>query len=413
MYDCFRKSSNTISIFLLLLCGFACTKNGQEVLEGDADIESNVTRLEIEDAGVLTLKLDLEANFQFLQEIRGIHLDGQDLVTFVSRDANAIYLYDTHTGELVSKTVMDKEGPNAVKSFFQFSYFFHTRDSIFVNGLPVGLYLINSEGKVLERKNLRSDQEIPRFDSPKPRFDFASSFENGKISMPTEFSIQREKVNERIVFDFDKDVLADEYIPTEMIIPDIEEVRRIKKERVKRGEFGLINFRSFADNGEYLFATHVISDTIYAFQEGKLKKKIYAGVPEIEIADYASYVTIRSIVRFENGVDGSENPKQDPLFKNTIMSPDGKFIYRVLYHGTRPKMIEGSDQPVPDIIGATLVVLDLETEALTYFDLPVDEIELGIPINRHVFVTNKGIYFRVLDQENEDEVQFRLFELRK
>ncbi|MFY0594045.1 DUF4221 family protein [Roseivirga sp.] len=400
---------------LTILCSlfYSCGKKETVSADSNADDKEIPQVVEIIDGGIVTLKLDLDANFQFLSELRGINMEGKDYVTFYTRNANAIYLYDALTGEIVKKTVMDTEGPNAVKGHFRMSYFYHSIDSIFVNGLPLGLYLVSSDGQVLTKNNLGLHQEIARFDSPKPMFDFASFYKNGKISLATESMLNDIKTNERVQYDFENDLLGEESIKTDLIISDTEEAREIKKERRRRGDLTLNRFRFFSDNGEYLFASHVISDTIYAFQDGELKKSIYAGVPDVDIADYASYATVRTIEKFKNGMGAIENPKQDPQFKNTLMSPDGKWIYRVLYHATKPKIEEGSDRPKPEVTAATLVVLDLETENLTYFELPVNEVELGIPMNRHVFVTSRGIHFRVLDQENEDEVQFRLFRLNR
>ncbi|OEK05821.1 DUF4221 family protein [Roseivirga misakiensis] len=401
-------------VFLLLASIFSCSnKKSDGAIATETDQPEEEVQLKIVDGGIVTLKLDLEANFQLLQQLRGINLNNKDLVTFYSRNAHAIYLYDAVTGELVKKTEMDKEGPNAVQTQFVFSYFYHTMDSIFFNGLPFGIYLIDSNGEVLQKKKLGNKDEIPRFDSPKPNFDFASTYNNGEISLPTEFILYQVKSKERVIFDFENDRLEDEFLASELIFSDYDEVKRVKTERSKQGKLTMNNKRFFSKNDQYLFASHLISDTIYAFRDGELVKRIYAGVPDIEVADYASYANVRSIERFKNGMQAIENPKQDPQFKNTLMSPDGKFIYRVLYHETKPKIVEGSDRPKPEVTGATLIVLDLETEELIYYDLPVAELELGIPMNRHVFVTNRGIHFRVLDQDNEDEVQFRLFQLNR
>lgn len=408
----FRSFSTVTSLLLLVVFLLIASCSGRQTSEEPNPGSTVLAKQEILDRGVVKLKLDLDANFESLQQVRGIQLNGRDLVTFYNRKTNTIFLHDLDSGGLIKKIVMEQEGPNAVKSYFNFGYFFHTPDSIFVNGLPVGLYLINDEGKVLSKRNLGREQEFPSFDSRAPTFDHASRYEDGQISMDTEFRLKVRKEKERVLFDFEEDALKEEFIDTRLIIPDYEEVKKVKGERMKRGEIALNNFRFFSEKAGLLFASTVISDTIYVFREGILTRKIYAGVPGIEVADYASYATVRSMERLKNGMQAIENPKQDPQFKNTLMSPDGRFIYRVFYHGTQPKRVEGLEKPLPGVMGATLVVLHIEKEELLYYELPAEEIELEIPINRHVFVTNRGIYFRVAEQENEDEVLFRLFELK-
>lgn len=370
-----------------------------------------VKELKIVDSGIVRLLLDTDVNFEYLLQLRGLSFNGKDYVTFYDRNAHAIYLHDLESGELYKKVQMVKEGPNAVNTFINTSYFFHTEDSIFFNGLPNGIYLINSDGDVLEKKTLGNEGGYLTLDSSKPSFDQASIFKGGKINMAIENSVRKDKINERVVLNFELDSLVSEFLPTEGIIPDYNDVKKIKREKRKMGGFAFMNKRYFSRNENYLYATHSISDTLYVFEGSVLKNKIYAGSPEVEIADYASYSTVRSIETFKNGMQAFENPNQDPHYKNTVMSPDGSLIYRVLYHGTQPKMVDGKDKPQPDLTGATLIVVDLTTDELYYYDLPVEELDLRFPLNDQVFVTNSGIHFKVKGQENEDEAQFRVFEL--
>lgn len=392
--------------------------------ESNAESKPELAPLKIVDGGVRSFSLDNEANFESLIDLKFSRIDGREYFTFYSRNAHAIYLYDFETGDFVQKIKMEKEGPNAVNMFIRTGFFFHTMDSIFVNTTPHGIYLINSKGEVLDKKaagkkpkgieGLGSFTNMVDYNARKLYFNGGSRYVDGKIQVEIGGKIGEMRVNENLIFDFDKDSDVQELIKTEDLIHDYDKVARIKKEKwTKERDAPFTLSRYFSNDGEYTYGSTAISDSIYVFDGNELVKTIYAGKPDIDVANYSEYATIRGIKHFKNGMEAVENPKQPAHYKNTFMSPNGKLIYRVLYHGTKPKLVEGNDRAIPYVFGATLIVLNVETESLTYFDLPVDEIELRIPLNPNVFVNDNGIYFRVKDQENENEVQFRLFSVNQ
>ncbi|MFY0594044.1 DUF4221 family protein [Roseivirga sp.] len=398
-------------LFLSFFVVSACGKREKTVTD-NADAEN--TSITIVDGGIKTFLLDNEADFLNLQGLKLSKIDGKEYMTFYGRQAHAIYMYDYPASSLFRKISFKKNGPNAIIGGHEF--FFHTMDSIFIK-TGSGVKLINSKAEILTKRTAGSRQKngitVISSDVPILHFDNVSKFDNGRIDMIMTLFNRTGEDYERAIFDFESNQSVDEFIQTKVLISNFDEILNVNEERRKRRQFNGLFSRHFASNENSLYGTTPISDSLFVFEGGKLLKTIYAGSPSVQVADYTSYAGIRIAEHFKNGMSISENPNQPPYYVNTLMSPDGDFIFRVLYHGTKPKFVEGKEAAIPDLRGATLIVLDLETEELVYYDLPVAEIDLGIPDNRHVFVTNRGIHFRVLDQENEDEVQFRLFELKR
>tara|TARA_R110000823_G_scaffold315678_2_gene449477 strand:+ start:45230 stop:46501 length:1272 start_codon:yes stop_codon:yes gene_type:complete len=403
-----NRSSHTILLSLAcFLILFSCQQ------EKEHSIESSTTQtLTISDGGIKTLALEDGVNFEVLTALKLSTINNKEYITFYDRITHSIYLYDYQTNDLFKKISMEKDGPNAVKSANKF--FIHTIDSIFVDG-SMGIHLINSKGEVLTKKSkgtkLRNGIPMIQMGAPTYSFDHDSHFENGKIEMSIHLFNRTGKNYERSIYDFEKDSIVEKFVQTKTLIYDYKEVLRVKEEAKKRREGAFNITMYFGSYKNYLYGSTSISDSLYIFNDGELIKTIYAGVPTIEVASYSDYATLRIIEYFEGGMSAFENPKQPAHYKNMLLSPNGRLIYRVLYHGTKPQFIEGEEKASPYVFGATLIVVDTKTEELHYYNLPVDEIELGMPFNFNLFVSNEGIFFRVKDQQNEDQVQFRFFKV--
>jgi hypothetical protein len=399
-------------LLVLLFALWSCSDKNVQVEKDDTDsMSASVT---IVDSGIKTFSIDNEADFLNLSGLKLTEIVGKEYVTFYGRQAHAIYMYDYASGDIYRKIVMKKSGPNTVKAGNQF--FFHTLDSIFINS-RFGVQLINSKAEILTQRSAGTKQRngamVIGDNTPSLQFDQGSRFENGQIEMLMLFFNRTEDDYERAVFDFSLNKAVGEMVQTKTLISNFNEVLRVKQARRKRGEYAFDLARYFSSNQNYLFATTPILDSLYLFKRnGELLRTIYAGVPGVEVVPYSDYA---SLVLQENLTDGFiyfDNPKQPPYYRSTLMSPNGRFVYRVFYHGAKPRFNEESDRPIPYVFEATLVIVDLETEYLIYYSLPVDEIDLEIRSNPNLFVSNRGIHFRVKGQENEDQVQFRVFELK-
>lgn len=164
---------------------------------------------------------------------------------------------------------------------------------------------------------------------------------------------------------------------------------------------------------QYIYTTTPISDSIYVFQDNDIVKSIYAGIPSITIADYKSYMPLMERIVNSNGGSGSITNvielNQPPYFTNLFLSPNHKYLYRLLSHGTKPKLNPYNNKEYPVITAASLLVLDLSTEEITSIELPVNELKIGVPISAGIFASNTGLHIQVKGQENENEIQFRVF----
>ena len=398
------NSSNTILLLATcILIFFSC----QQEKKSDND-NSTTQSLTITDAGIKTLALEDGVNFEGLKALKLTTINDQEYISFYDRITHSIYLYDYQTDDLFKKISMEKYGPNAVKEVSRF--FFHSLDSIFVDS-SMGIYLSNSKGEVLTKKSkgtkLHNGITLITSDSKFYRFNQDSRFNDGHIEMVISQMRGDNKNNEYAIFNFEKDSIIKEFVQTEEIINNFDEIQKVREEAKKRREWNSNIMRFFSRNKNHLYSSTSISDSLYVFNEGELIKTIYAGVPDIDVASYSDYIKIDIVERFEGGMTLHKNPKQPAFYKNMLMSPDGKLIYRFLYHGAKPKFVDGSERAVPNPLGTTLIIIDTETEELSYHELPIEEID----IDYNLFVSNEGIYFRIKDQQNEDQVQFRFFKV--
>lgn len=392
-------------LFFMLLLVAAC----KEPREQRSNLPS-FEELLVEQKGQLVLKLDFGVNFEWLISLEHVSIQGEDYLTFYDRITHTIYLYEVTGGDYIKKIELDKEGPNGIKSLTKF--FFHTMDSIFIDS-PFGIYLIDSNAKIVTKKSKGAEQRdgfpVLSLDSKIYAFDTDSRLENGEIDMEIRMINRKQNDFERARFNFKSDSIVEEFIETRDLIYNYKDILEEKANIKNAGGLALNIDRYHSSIGEYRYVSTSISDSLYVFKNGDLLKTIYAGDPNVQIANYASYATRRLIERFERGINAHENPKQPPYYKGMFSSPDGRLVYRLLYHGSRPKFIEGEESAVPNSIGATLIIFDLHTNGLSYYSLPVDQIDL----EKNQFVSNYGIYFRVKNQQNEDEVRFKFFKVSR
>lgn len=407
-----RRKINITSLFsaFTLIILTSCGKGNKEAEETNTPPQK--TPLEIADKGSKSLVLDYETDFQHLIDLQLTKFDGQEYLSFYNRNNHSIYQYDYASGELFKKIQMSKEGPNAVQMFFTLDYFFHSIDSIFINSSYYGIYLIDNEGNVIQKRpdaiNPGQRREVNL------KFDEATEFSNNQIHCRTYFSVLNMKegpLHTRISIDMTSDKVVSETLYESTFINNYDEIRALEKEKGR----SLIRMNQyFAQANNQLFASTPISDSVYVFRDSQLINTIYTGLPEFKITDYKTFMSITEIDYFKGGVQRNTKPVQPPQYGNMFIDPDGKYLYRILIHGTKAKFNENLKKDLPNIFGATLIAVNIETEETTSYELPIDEIELSTnAFSNNVFVSNAGIHFQVKDQENEDEIAFRVFGVRE
>lgn len=399
---------NTPKIFqliCLLLLVLACDGTSEQKRSSTSQV-----KISIQQRGELSLDLGFGVNFEDLTSLNLINLKDKPYLTFYDRVTHSIYLYTISGGGYVKKIELEREGPNGIRSLTRF--FFHTMDSIFVDS-SIGVYLLDSEANIVDKKSKGADQRnglpVIGLDSKIYGFDSDSHYKEGKVEMEIRSFSRKKDDYERVIYDYKSDSVEEEFIQTGAIIRNYDDVLLEKKMIKNRDGLPPNILRHYVSTDGQAYVGTALSDSLYVFERGNLEKKLYAGDPRLEVADYAAYASRRIIERFEGGMSFYDNPRQPAYYKGMFISPDGKLLYRLLFHGAKPKFIQGEEKPVPNPIGATLIIVDLKTNDLTYYDLPVNEVDL----DKNQFVSDEGIYFRVKDQQNEDQVRFKFFEVNK
>ncbi len=397
-------------LFLLypLLVLASCGKSEKSV---DAKVTPEVAQVPIQlvDKGIYTLPLDSLANFDQMFNLQVNEIDGTEYLSFFDTNTNSFYIHDYTSGTLTKQVKLYREGPNNVYVFMSPDYYLHSLDSIFIDTNFYGYFLINGNGEIISKAS-----KGPNFRNEDIRlqFDQSSYLSEKGIHGSIEGHYKKQAAHFpflRGTLDFsdtkpqaDSSRAKDLFSDYEGIMSFLEEAKKENKSYVKI-------HRHMMYDGEFLYATSSISDSIRVFRDQTLVKSFYAGVPAYEVIDFATYLKNNEILFGKGQVGKPTILNQPPVYESAFIDPQGKFIYRVMSHGTKAGISPHNGKEVPVVFGATLLVIDLETEERYYYDLPVEEIQIRSFASSAQFVSNQGIHFRVKEQENEDQAEFRLF----
>lgn len=396
-----------LTALLLLL---SCTSGKKEDLPLEKIQVDSAMMAHLIDLGTKTFPLDTEADFSFLQGLQLTKLeDGREYLSFSNNGKRLIYLYDYKTEEIFNKVRLASEGPNNIQFFFNFNYFFHTSDSIFIDTRSKGYYLIDDSARVLNK--IGGTGNLLNAAGNKISFDAASRFVNGQIHgafKATGSSPIEGLANTRATLGFNNKVVVSP-IHARQVIHDFDKAMDIRKQQKADGKTTLTMTRQYAKSGDLLFAGTPISDSVRVFLRDSLVEVFYASAQNSVLPDYKEYINLVQIKNVPGEVSRVSELTQPAQYTNTFVDSKGQYLYRVLVTGTKPATHPISGREFPSPIGAVLLVIDLETRKTYQMELPVDEIQITARINQEVFVSDRGIHFKAKGQENEDEVRFRVF----
>lgn len=367
--------------------------------------------IEVIDKGIKSFPIDDETNFEGLVDLKLTSLEGQEYLSFYSKEANSIYMYNYENAEVFRRIQLEKTGPNSIRQFFTFQYFFHDMDSIFINIPLMGQYMINQKAEVVD-KLVSGGRGISMDEVRNVGYDQASYFNNGQVNtlLGGQFNNKTKDAYFRATVDWSSDSITSKSIPSKELFPNYAEIVEVMNTSDKT-YFGIETI--FLRGTQFLIGSTPISDSVFVFKENIKSGAIYVGSPNHSIADFETYLNLKEVKMVRSGSSGSISnvvePVQPAYYGDITISPDGKYLYRVLSHGTKAVYNELLKQDRPEVIGATLIVVNIATEQISYFDLPVDEIQVSVPVSTNVFTSSAGIHFRVKDQDNENEIQFRVF----
>lgn len=396
-----RTLSVLCSIFIMSSCGS---------LNETENKEEQIIPVAIVDKGIKSFPLDYETTVDFNSRFRVNNFEGKEYLSFANRPTSRVYEFDYATGEQTRKIMLQKEGPNRVNLFFNIGIFFHSKDSIFIDGGGFGYYLLNGAGEVLSKAGMAQKENTLDPDCCPISFTSASFYKDEKVFGSKKYNQKDDKKYDHYSFgsiDFRTDAQSKELLPKSFFIPEHREI--IEMERAK--DPWVTGFKpSFYSNDNLLYAASPISDTVHVFKDFELVDKYSVTNPQIALTDYRSYLLISRIEQAQNGFQKISQTNQPPHFADVFVSPDGNLIYRILIETTKGRKVETLDYEIPEVAKASLIVFDKTLQKTTTFSLPVDELEIPLSVqSRSIFVSIAGIHFQTKEQISEDRLDFRLF----
>lgn len=384
---------------ILMLALYSCGGTKEETTEA---VIYELTELEAK-----VFDLDNETAFDQIRPQYSV-INGERYYHFFNRKNSSLYFYNYQSGELIHQVKLSSEGPDEVLyPYGFFEYWVHDFENIFINTMQF-YYRINKDGKVIKRiKALESFS----WEKPLLSLDGTTTFENGRLYTARKVMVTPEGDTSwlRTSYDWEKGDFEKNYLDERQIVIDFEEKAERIREMSKTGGVTSLTFH-YAGDHQNLYSSSVINDSLYYFQEGEFIGAYFAGVPEIKSTDLDGYFTLSIVTEFKGGVSIGPNPTQPPHFTRILESPDKRYIYRVLVHGTKPRVDPESNKEVPKVFGASLVIFDTQTKTSGSIDLPQDMAE-NLLYASDMFVSEEGIHFPVREVESENEKAYRLFKV--
>ncbi|MGW8121128.1 DUF4221 family protein [Roseivirga echinicomitans] len=388
-------------LFLLLS---ACNQNKKVHTEKDG---RDISLLQIEDKGLDTIFLDKTEDFENLALLQLTKYDDGEYLSHFNRITRSINIYSLESGKLINKVVLASEGPNQIIFPITPTYFIHSLDSIFIDSYFNTYYLVNNRAEILNTIGKRSESytnsELSVSFGEFSFFDGTNIHGNIRVAF---YGTPKETDYARANFKLQEELEISKSVKSEDFIDGFQEALTYRKNEEKGGE-ELINLpRYFVHYADNLYATTPVSDSIRVFENGKLVESFYAGIPDFDKVTHTEYLNFLRVVRKPGEMRAKNEMKRSAYYFETFIDPDGQFIYRVLAHGTHAVFNEAGDREIGfELNGATLLAIDIDTKKITTLELPVKE----ILVERQVFAGKKGVYFKVKNQQNEDQALYRIF----
>ncbi|WP_339606677.1 DUF4221 family protein [uncultured Roseivirga sp.] len=397
------KTTITPLLLTFLLIVTACgTSSNKESEAGNVSYE--LTQLEDK-----VFMLDDETSVDGIQA-QYVVVDGVGYYSFFNRPNRHIYFYNYKTGEIAYKVKLAADGPNEIiYPYGFFEYWVHDFDNIFVNTMQF-YYKINKEGEVLKR--VKSHENFS-FNDSRLSLDASTTFKDGKLYTSNTSFVTAEGDTSwlRANYDFEKGEIEKYYLDERTILPDFEEKAEKIREMAKSGGISTLSFK-FAGDNQNLYGTSQISDSLYYFENSEFKETYFAGDPEIKSTDLDGFFMLSIVTRTENSVSIGPNPTQPPHFVGNLhTSPNKQMIYRVLVHGTKPRINPETNKEEPKVFGASLIVFDTKTKKSGVIKLPeelIDQVALT-----SAFVTEEGIHFPLKEANSESEKTYKVFKVNQ
>ncbi len=177
-----KKQYRIASYLLGLLCLVACTNDKFEELEFKEENSSEYTvRKELSEVEVKRFPLDKRSSFWHYS----MHVDDYETVktfSFINSITNSVYVYDSHTTELLSAINLEVEGPNGVGNLYLASHLMLEDGSFYLFNISLGtLFKIRHDATVEKKYLIRNYKEESSMSNPEPSMAAPLSLIGGEL----------------------------------------------------------------------------------------------------------------------------------------------------------------------------------------------------------------------------------------
>lgn len=390
------------AIVALCSCG---SKNSTNEAESTATLTTKAFKLV--GKGTKSFPLDFESAVDITSRFRLDEIEGKEYFSFSNPSTKSINIYDYEKGEQINKLKLANEGPNAINLLFSLSFFPHSLDSIFISGFQ-DYYLVNSKAEVLKKLYNPKEQKYRANATPVYLMQ-ATSYRNGKLIGPLKYSLINKGEGSSYFWgtiDLNTAQESFDLLNAETFIPNYGDMKAF----IENSSQKLDPLRvSFAGDYTYLVTSTGISDSIYFIKSGKLVKTALLSSPDIEITDYKTYLSLNRMEQLKNEVQTVSEPIQPPHFAGLYLSPNKKFVYRILINKTRGEYVENLEKEMPRVQEALLLVYNTQSGETSSIALSVEELSLSPNHNSNAFASNAGLHILIKEQASENRVDFRVF----
>lgn len=394
-----------ISFFALVALCSCGSKNSTNEAESTATLTTKA--LKLVDKGTKSFPLDFESAVDITSSFRLDEIEGKEYFSFSNASTASIHIYDYELEQQVNKLKFSREGPNTVILSYKLDFLIHSRDSIFISGFQ-DYYLVNSKAEVL-KKLYNPKEQVYKTDAIPVSLTQATSYRNGKLIGPLKYSlINKGEGNSYFWGTIDTNTAQEnlDLIKASSFLDNYNEIKAYENNTKPKV---IAFYPHYAGNYTNLIASTGFSDSIYFIKSEKLNKTAYLSSPEIEITDYKTYLSLNRMEILKNRARKVSEPIQPPHFAGLYLSPNKKFVYRILISKTKGKYIETLQTETPQVEEALLLVYNTQSGETSSIDLPVEELSLSPNLNNNTFASNSGLHILNKEQASEDRVNFRVF----
>jgi hypothetical protein len=153
---------------LLLIILISCEKkqlSENEYQENNSVNYNNKIELEVGKQ----LKLEIDPSMRYMTNSISTFLnDGEEIISYLGSDSQTIVTFNSESGKLLNKILIENEGPNGVGNIgYASAHYHHSPDSIFLyNRQTSPLYLINSRGEIIQKYKVTDYSGATNFPVP-------------------------------------------------------------------------------------------------------------------------------------------------------------------------------------------------------------------------------------------------------